>query len=50
MGSSTQKTEVPKNLTLHGNILDNSSRTVMVMCKLASVDYVDKSVDFKGNQ
>ena len=49
MGSSTQKVGMPKPLTLHGHILDNQSRNIMTICKLAQVDYVDKTVDFKGS-
>ena len=44
-GNSSRAVELPKNLTFHGNILDNQTRSLIGCCQLSSQAYILNKVD-----
>lgn len=44
--SNARPNEAPKPLTLHGNVIDNSSRSVMAICKLSNVPLMVNQINY----
>ena len=44
--ASSRQVDAPKNLNIHGHILDNQSRSLMACCKVSGVTFVMNSHNF----
>ena len=48
--ASSRQVDIPKNLTIHGHILDNQTRSLMACCQVSGVPCVTNTIDFlKGD-
>ena len=48
--SSARPVQIPKNFTIHGNILDTQTRSMMAMCEVSGTKYILNSIEpLKGD-